>query len=47
MGGHLPDRSSWQFPRNDAHRFQNLWQSWVILWHTRISVAQMVLLDYL
>lgn len=47
MGGHLPDRSSWQFPRDDAQPFQNLWQSQIILWHTQASVAQTVFLDYL
>ncbi len=47
MGGHLPDGSSWQFPRNDAQPFQNFWQSQVILWHTQTSVAQTVFLDYL
>ena len=47
MGRHLPDGSSWQFPRNDAQPFQNFWQSQVILWHTQTSVAQTVFLDYL
>jgi hypothetical protein len=47
MGGHLPNRSSWQFPSDDAQPFQNLWQSQIILWHTQTSIAQTVFLDYL
>jgi hypothetical protein len=42
VGMHLPDRTLRKLPGGDTKLQEHLWQVWIILWHTGISVAQVL-----